>query len=207
MGMLKDSIWNIMNKISCCFRRKKNNLFFCNNTHNYTAICKKSNCPLVNKNYAVVLPFKGVPYIFINESNSSIFNLKKWKKYRLNFFFFYAIKEIDDFLNEWPREFKYFNKIRLLKYFQLCVKSKKVKNMLDYNPQVFLDNRKRRILYNTQKTLRSSLALNKSVLKELIYRLKNGVYYSFYLNKRSKSYLNKKMIKCVYFLNKHLIYS
>merc|ERR1712078_863278 len=105
MGMVNEKIWKILNNVYCCFKKK---------------------------NFTVIVALRGVCYLFVKNTQYSTNFYHKWEKFKLNFYFYNALKELDDLLHKWPKEFLYFNKLRLIKYFQLYLRSKRINKKCSY---------------------------------------------------------------------------
>ncbi|KAG4304989.1 hypothetical protein PORY_001664 [Pneumocystis oryctolagi] len=181
---MDDVVWQVINQNFCSYKIKTNTQNFCKNEYNVTGICNRQSCPLANSQYATVKEEKGVLYLYIKTIERSHMPSKTWEKVKLSKNYSKALKQarirnifiqIDEKLLYWSNFLIYKNKARLTRLTQYLIKTKK--NSLKKQTKLIGIKPKqvRREATREKKALQVA-KLEKSIEKELLERLKSGIY-------------------------------
>ncbi|KAG5518633.1 hypothetical protein PMAC_002602 [Pneumocystis sp. 'macacae'] len=125
-------------------------------------MCNRQSCPLANSQYATVKEKNGILYLYIKTIERSHMPSKTWEK-------------IDEKLLYWSNFLIYKNKARLTKLTQYLIKSKKL-SLKKQTKLVGIKPKQTRRETTREKRALQMAKLEKSIQKELLERLKSGIY-------------------------------
>lgn len=175
MSASDEIIWQCINQNFCSYKVKAPTQNFCRNEYNVSGLCNRQSCPLANAQYATVREKDGRLYLYMSTVERSHLPAKRWERIRLSKNYAEALKQIDTRLAYWPKFSTHKCKQRLTKLTQYLIKSRR----LALAPSVKLipikPKQTKREAAREQKALIAA-KLEKTIQKELIERLKSGVY-------------------------------
>ncbi|KAF2301687.1 hypothetical protein GH714_028672 [Hevea brasiliensis] len=171
-------IWQVIRHNHCSFMAKITTGNFCRNPYNVTGICNRSSCPLANSRYATIRDHDGVFYLYMKTIERAHKPNELWKELS----FPEIMKRrliIDKHLTYWPKLLLHKVKQRLTKMTQMRIRMRKL--ALKTREKIMTTPRKlaKREARREEKAEKAAL-LDKSIEKELLERLKKGVYGDIY---------------------------
>ncbi|KTW26507.1 ribosome biosynthesis protein MAK16 [Pneumocystis jirovecii RU7] len=186
---MDDVVWQVINQNFCSYKIKTNTQNFCRNEYNVTGMCNRQSCPLANSQYATIKEKNGILYLYIKTIERSHMPSKTWEKHK---------HIIDEKLLYWSNFLIYKNKARLTKLTQYLIKSKRL-SLKKQTKLVGIKPKQTQREATREKKALQIAKLEKSIQKELLERLKNGIYGKKPLNvepevwkKVSESHKNQK---------------
>ncbi|XP_022979889.1 protein MAK16 homolog [Cucurbita maxima] len=172
-------IWQVIRHNHCSFMAKITTGNFCRNPYNVTGICNRSSCPLANSRYATIRDHDGVFYLYMKTIERAHKPNELWERAKLPRNYEKALEIIDKHLMYWPKILVHKTKQRLTKMTQMRIRMRKL--ALKTREKIMTTPRKeiKREARREQKAEKAAL-LDKSIEKELLERLKKGVYGDIY---------------------------
>ncbi|KAM5571702.1 hypothetical protein ABKV19_012010 [Rosa sericea] len=172
-------IWQVIRHKHCSFMSKIETGIFCRNPYNVTGICNRSSCPLANSRYATIRDHDGVFYLYMKTIERAHMPNKLWERVKLPVNYEKALGIIDKHLMYWPKFLVHKTKQRLTKMTQMRIRMRKL--ALKTREKIMTIPRKeiKREARREEKAEKAAV-LDKSIEKELLSRLKEGVYGDIY---------------------------
>ncbi|PKA61630.1 hypothetical protein AXF42_Ash018611 [Apostasia shenzhenica] len=190
-----DVIWDVIRHHHCSYMAKITTGIFCKNLYNVTGLCNRSSCPLANSRYATIrdhdgtdtflFPFScsafsgGVFYLYMKTIERAHMPSKLWERVKLPRNYEKALETIDKHLEYWPKLLIHKIKQRLTKMTQYRIRMRKLQLKVREKIMTVPRKEKKREARREEKAEKAAV-LDKSIEKELLERLKKGVYGDIY---------------------------
>ncbi|KAK7272759.1 hypothetical protein RJT34_29580 [Clitoria ternatea] len=168
-------IWQVVRHNNCSFVAKSTTGNFCRNPYNLTGICNRSSCPLANSRYATIRQDNGVFYLYLKTIERAHMPKDLWERVKLPRNYYKALEVIDEHLMYWPKLLIHKTKQRFTKMHQMLLRMKPLALKTREKIMTVPTKDKKREARREEKAQRAAL-LEKSIEKELLERLKKGVY-------------------------------
>ncbi|KAG2707622.1 hypothetical protein I3843_05G143400 [Carya illinoinensis] len=172
-------IWQVIRHNHCSFMSKITTGNFCRNPYNVTGICNRSSCPLANSRYATIRDHDGVFYLYMKTIERAHMPNKLWERLKLPRNYEKALEIIDKHMMYWPKFLVHKTKQRLTKMTQMRIRMRKLALKTREKIMTTPRKEKKREARREEKAERAA-ALDKSIEKELLERLQQGVYGDIY---------------------------
>ncbi|XP_041013141.1 protein MAK16 homolog [Juglans microcarpa x Juglans regia] len=172
-------IWQVIRHNHCSFMAKIATGNFCRNPYNVTGICNRSSCPLANSRYATIRDHDGVFYLYMKTIERAHMPNKLWERVKLPRNYEKALEIIDKHMMYWPKFLVHKTKQRLTKMTQMRIRMRKLALKTREKIMTTPRKEKKREARREEKAERAA-ALDKSIEKELLERLQQGVYGDIY---------------------------
>ena len=169
-------IWKTIAHHFCSFKVETETQNFCRNEFNITGLCSKQTCPLANSRYATVRQVGDKIVLFVKEIERSHLPKRMWEKTVLSTNYEESIKQLDEKLEYFPELIIHRVKQRLTKLLELKKRELTMKKLNLTGVKKKIERRESR---REQKALKQ-VDLEKLVEKELLQRLKKGLYDHIY---------------------------
>ncbi|KAM7250320.1 hypothetical protein ACFE04_022203 [Oxalis oulophora] len=172
-------IWQVIRHNHCSFMAKIETGNFCRNPYNVTGICNRSSCPLANSRYCTIRDHDGVFYLYMKTIERAHMPNDLWERIKLPRNYEKALELIDSNLLYWPKLLVHKTKQRLTKMTQMRIRMRKLalktREKIMTMPRRDIKREARR-----EKKAETAALLEKNIEKELLERLKSGVYDNIY---------------------------
>ncbi|KAF5743730.1 protein MAK16 A [Tripterygium wilfordii] len=182
-------IWQVIRHNHCSYMAKLTTGNFCRNPHNVTGICNRSSCPLANSRYATICDHDaGVFYLYMKTIERAHMPNKLWERVKLPRNYEKALEIIDKHLMYWPKFLVHKTKQRLTKMTQMRIRMRKLALKTREKIMTVPRKEKKREARREEKAEKAAV-LEKNIEKELLERLKRGVYgdiYNYPVNEYNK---------------------
>lgn len=172
-----DYLWDVLNKTFCSFKVQRKTVpeKFCRNKHNATGMCSYRSCPLANSQYATVLEKDGIINLNIKTIERAHLPKKLWEEIELSKNTKEALSQIEENLQWWPRKMVVRCKVRYLRIKEYLHRMRRI--ALTPGPKlVTIKKKEERVLQIREKKAERIASLEPSIEKELLKRLREGVY-------------------------------
>eukprot|EP00667_Euglena_gracilis_P014557 EG_transcript_15074 len=172
-----DYIWDVLNRTFCSFKikLKKTDEKFCRNKYNASGMCSYRACPLANSQYATVLEKDGKSYLNIKTIERAHLPKKLWEAIELSKDTKEALAQIEENLQWWPRRMVIRCKVRYLRIKEYLARMRRL--AIKPGPKlVNIKKKEERVLDIREEKAHRIAALETSIEKELLKRLREGVY-------------------------------
>ncbi|XAR65118.1 hypothetical protein NMG60_11009097 [Bertholletia excelsa] len=172
-------IWQVIRHNHCSFMAKITTGNFCRNPYNVTGICNRSSCPLANSRYATIRDHDGIFYLYMKTIERAHMPNKLWERVKLPRNYEKALEIIDKHMMYWPKLLVHKTKQRLTKMTQMRIRMRKLALKTREKIMTTPRKEKKREARREEKAEKAAV-LDKSIEKELLERLKRGVYGDIY---------------------------
>jgi protein MAK16 len=172
-----DFVWDVLKNTFCSFKATRQGApdSFCRNKYNATGVCSYRSCPLANSQYATVLEREGKMFLAIKTVERAHLPKKLWEEIELSVNTKNALAQVDENLQWWPRRIKIRCKARVLRIKEYLHRMRKL--TLKPGPKlVHIKKKEEKVLAIREKKAERIASLEMSIEKELLQRLKEGVY-------------------------------
>ncbi|XP_043721790.1 protein MAK16 homolog [Telopea speciosissima] len=179
-------IWQVIrHNNNCSFMAKIPTGVFCRNPYNVTGICNGSSCPLANSRYATIRDHDGIFYLYMKSIERAHKPNELWERVKLPRNYEKALEIIDKHLMYWPKFLVHKTKQRLTKMTQMRIRMRKLALKTREKIMITPRKEKKREARREEKAEKAALLLElvvllQSIEKELLERLKRGVYDDIY---------------------------
>lgn len=172
-------IWRQLSTTFCSFKVTTRKAKFCRNKYNISGLCERGVCPLSNSRYATIMQGEECLMLYIKTVERAHSPRNLWEKIKLSTDYVKALKQIDEHMMYWPEYMKHKAKQRLTKMVQMNLR----KRRLDVRMRTRLVSVKKKV--EKREKVREAKAekaakLRNTVEKELLERLRSGVYGDIY---------------------------
>jgi protein MAK16 len=177
-------IWQVIGDKFCSYRvvTADKHGKFCRNEYNLTGICEQKSCPLANSQYATVRDIDGKCTLMVKTIERAHMPSKLWESIPLSSHSeAKALEKIDRELEYWPSFIVDFCKKRYERIQQVYKKQRRLVLTSSNQTELSVYNKKEARREKTRERKAEYRAqVDTSVEKELLERLKTGVYGDIY---------------------------
>ena len=175
--MSDEIIWQVINQHSCAFKVKTDKgQNFCRNEYNVTGLCSRQACPLANSKYAIVKNVDGQLYLYMKTAERAHTPAKLWERVKLSKNYTKALAQIDEHLLYWNKFLIHKCKQRMTKLTQVMITERRLALREEERHYVGIAPKVKRREENRERKALAAAKIEKAIEKELLERLKSGVY-------------------------------
>lgn len=175
--MSDEIIWQVINQHFCAFKVKTDKgQNFCRNEYNVTGLCSRQACPLANSKYATVKNIDGSLYLYMKTAERAHTPAKLWERVKLSKNYSKALAQIDEHLLYWNKFLVHKCKQRMTKLTQVIITERRLALREEERHYVGIAPKVKRREENRERKALSAAKIEKAIEKELLERLKSGVY-------------------------------
>uniref|UniRef100_A0A8R7TR14 Protein MAK16 homolog n=2 Tax=Triticum urartu TaxID=4572 RepID=A0A8R7TR14_TRIUA len=167
--MSDEVIWHCLRHNHCSFMAKIETGLFCRNPYNATGICNRSSCPFANSRYATIRDHDGIFYLYMKTAERAHLPNKLWESN------YPGMEVIKKHLEHWPELLVHKIKQRLTKMTQYRIRMRRLQLKVREKIMTVPRRKTQRDLQRLEKAEKAA-QLEKSIERELIERLRKGVY-------------------------------
>ncbi|KAI8805103.1 putative MAK16 protein [Cladochytrium replicatum] len=186
--MNDEIIWNVINNHFCSFKVQTATQDFCRNEFNVTGLCNRQSCPLANSRYATIKEIDGVVYLYVKTVERAHSPAKLWEKIKLSKNYATALEQIDKELEFWPKFMIHKNKQRLTKITQYLIRMRRLKLRGTGTKITTVKKKLDRREASREAKAEKAARLEHSIEKELLERLKKGLYGDGIVNESQEAF-------------------
>lgn len=175
--MSDEIIWQVINQHFCAFKVKTDKgQNFCRNEYNVTGLCSRQSCPLANSKYATIKNIDGSLYLYMKTAERAHTPAKLWERVKLSKNYSKALAQLDEHLLYWNKFLIHKCKQRMTKLTQVIITERRLALREDERHYVGIAPKVKRRDENRERKALSAARIEKAIEKELLERLKSGVY-------------------------------
>ncbi|CDO95329.1 unnamed protein product [Kluyveromyces dobzhanskii CBS 2104] len=175
--MSDEIIWQVINQHFCAFKVKTDKgQNFCRNEYNVTGLCSRQACPLANSKYSTVKNIDGTLYLYMKTAERAHTPAKLWERVKLSKNYTKALAQIDEHLLYWNKFLIHKCKQRMTKLTQVMITERRLALREEERHYVGIAPKVKRREENRERKALSAAKIEKAIEKELLERLKSGVY-------------------------------
>ncbi|KAI8812001.1 Mak16 protein [Cladochytrium replicatum] len=186
--MNDEIIWNVINNHFCSFKVQTATQDFCRNEFNVTGLCNRQSCPLANSRYATIKEIDGVVYLYVKTVERAHSPSKLWEKIKLSKNYATALEQIEKELEFWPKFMIHKNKQRLTKITQYLIRMRRLKLRGTGTKITTVKKKLDRREASREAKAEKAARLEHSIEKELLERLKKGLYGDGIVNESQEAF-------------------
>lgn len=175
--MSDEIIWQVINQHFCAFKVKTDKgQNFCRNEYNVTGLCSRQACPLANSKYATVKNVDGQLYLYMKTAERAHTPAKLWERVKLSKNYTKALAQIDEHVLYWNKFLIHKCKQRMTKLTQVMITERRLALREEERHYVGIAPKVKRREENRERKALAAAKIEKAIEKELLERLKSGVY-------------------------------
>jgi protein MAK16 len=179
-------LWEILLETNCAFRVKAVDRDFCRSVDSTTGLCDRRSCPLANSQYATTRLISGKIYLSMKTAERAHLPAKMWQRIELPEDPEAAMAIIDRELQYWGDWLIDKVKIRYTRFVETLQNMRRLRRSRRVKPRPIKKRVERRNASREERAL-SVAHIEDGVKKELLARLRAGVYGTHYLTEHESN--------------------